>query len=274
MEGMFRGATSFSGDISSWEISAVKEFWNMFYQATSFDKKLCWNDISGVDTGGMFDDSGGGSVSSVADGTCEFCSYGKFRNSVDGSCELCPAGSYGPLPLWGSGSVGVDSCLPCTAGHSNPTEGQAACFPCAAGSFQPEGGFHASCIPCSGGFFGVGTGRTSCDDACAAGMYSAGGAASCFSFTSETLRTAVTAWCAGDNITYGDISTWKTGGVSDMSALFAPSGVDITIVNSSDFAGALLKSGACGEGDRNDFDADICKWNGRLIYIVFWWPDV
>ena len=97
-------------------------------------------------------------------------------------------------------------------------------------------------------------GQTSCDDTCPAGTYSAGGATSCFSFTSETLRTAVTAWCAGDNTTYGHISKWVTGGVTDMSGLFAPSGVDM-----------ILKSGACGNGDSNDFDADISKWDGTSI---------
>ena len=94
---------------------------------------------------------------------------------------------------------------------------------------------------------------------------SAGGAASCFEFTSETLRTAVTAWCAGDNTTYGHVSTWKTGGVTDMSALFAPSGVDITVAEGYYYVDLSLKSGACGNGDSNDFDGDISKWDGRSI---------
>ena len=92
------------------------------------------------------------------------------------------------------------------------------------------------------------------------------GATSCFSFDDETLRTAVTAWCAGDNTTYGHISKWVTGGVTDMVGLFAPSGVDITAAEGNTYyADMFLKSGACGDGDSNDFDADISKWNGRSI---------
>ena len=221
--------------------------------------------MSGVNTDNMFAGSGGGSVS-VADGTCELCGFGKYRNAADGSCAPCPVGSYAPLPpSWSSGAVGVESCIPCPAGHYNPGDGSVACFPCAPGTFQPEGGFHASCIPCPGGFFGVDEGQTSCDDTCPAGTYSTGGATSCFSFTSETLRAAVTAWCAGDKTTYGHISEWVTGGVTDMVGLFAPSGVDITPAVDTADADFVLKSGACGDGDSNDFDADISKWDGKSI---------
>ena len=109
-------------------------------------------------------------------------------------------------------------------------------------------------------------GQTSCDDTCPAGTYSTGGATSCFSFDDETLRTAVTAWCAGDNTTYGHISKWVTGGVTDMSGLFAPCGVNITFAFEDYYnADMFLKSGTCGNGDSNDFDADISKWDGTSI---------
>ena len=81
MEGMFDGASSFSGDLSSWGVSGVIDMTGMFRDATSFDKTLCWNDVS-ADTTDMFAGSGGGSLSSG----CDFCSYGEYRDSTDASC--------------------------------------------------------------------------------------------------------------------------------------------------------------------------------------------
>ena len=47
--------------------------------------------------------------------------------------------------------------------------------------------------------------------------------------TDSTIRTAVTAWFddrSGAEATYGHISTWETGGVTDMSYLFCASSYD------------------------------------------------
>ena len=38
--------------------------------------------------------------------------------------------------------------------------------------------------------------------------------------TDSSIRTAVAAWLSGDTATYGHISTWETGGVTDMNNLF------------------------------------------------------
>ena len=135
------------------------------------------------------------------------------------------------------------------------------CFPCAAGTYQPNEG-QDICLPCAAGFFGVEGGQTSCDDACPAGMYATGGATSCFAFTTETLKVAVKAWCNGDYTTYPHISTWKTGGVNDMTLLFAP--YYTTIIDPQDVT--ILARGGCGEFE-SDFADDISKWDGKQSMI-------
>ena len=69
--------------------------------------------------------------------------------------------------------------------------------------------------------------------------------------SNEELRTAVTAWCSDEaaaEATYGPISTWNTGAVTDMSKLFAPS----------------VFGGYCGSGNTwNNFNADISEWDGK-----------
>ena len=39
----------------------------------------------------------------------------------------------------------------------------------------------------------------------------------------SSIRTAVDAWLSGDTATYGHISTWETGAVTDMAYLFCGS---------------------------------------------------
>ena len=41
--------------------------------------------------------------------------------------------------------------------------------------------------------------------------------------TNSSIRTAVDAWLSGDTATYGHISTWETGAVTDMAYLFCGS---------------------------------------------------
>ena len=55
MSGMFDGATSFNGDISSWDISSVEDMSFMFYDASSFNHPLDSWDVSAVtDMNNMF----------------------------------------------------------------------------------------------------------------------------------------------------------------------------------------------------------------------------
>ena len=46
------------------------------------------------------------------------------------------------------------------------------------------------------------------------------GALAGFAMDDSNIHTAVAAWLSGDTATYGHISTWETGGVTDMSYLF------------------------------------------------------
>ncbi len=52
---MFCNAIKFDQDISNWDVSGVKEMWDLFYRALAFDQNLSHWDVSNVDAmGGMF----------------------------------------------------------------------------------------------------------------------------------------------------------------------------------------------------------------------------
>ena len=128
-----------------------------------------------------------------------------------------------------------------------------------AGKFQAELG-QTSCTDCPARFFGVDLGQTSVASctACDTGKYtSAAGATSCFSFTTATLRKAVTAWCDGDETTYGHISDWITSGVEDMSLLF------------SRYDSSFNDGGAyCSTYDT--FDEDLSRWDTSRVTTMDW----
>ena len=55
MSGMFRGASSFNADVSWWDVSAVTDMSDMFRGASSFNADVSWWDVSGAsDMSGMF----------------------------------------------------------------------------------------------------------------------------------------------------------------------------------------------------------------------------
>ena len=55
MESMFRGATSFNGDISGWNTVAVEDMYSMFREATAFNQDISgWNTVAVKDMKNMF----------------------------------------------------------------------------------------------------------------------------------------------------------------------------------------------------------------------------
>ena len=82
------------------------------------------------------------------------------------------------------------------------------------------------------------------------GLTSPYGSSNPYVMTDDDLQDAVGEWCSDEaaaEAKYGHISTWNTGQVTNMFHLFAPSG----------------KSGHCGSGDSNTFNADISNWDGK-----------
>ena len=76
------------------------------------------------------------------------------------------------------------------------------------------------------------------------------------SFTTETLRTAVTAWCDDPGtaeITYGSIGGWDTSEVTDMSYLFCQS---------------VYCPNYCSTG--NTFNGDITNWDTGKVTNMKW----
>jgi surface protein len=64
---MFQGATICNGDISNWDTTAVTDMGLMFYQASAFDKELCWTVGASTETNIMFEGTKVGSFG----GSCE-----------------------------------------------------------------------------------------------------------------------------------------------------------------------------------------------------------
>ena len=92
MENMFRGATAFSGDMSSWNVSSVESMAGMFFGASSFDRPLNgWNVSSVESMAGMFFGASsfdrplnGWDVSSVNNMNSMFASAASFNQTLNG----------------------------------------------------------------------------------------------------------------------------------------------------------------------------------------------
>ncbi len=90
MNGMFKQASSFNGDISNWDVSSVTDMHNMFYEASSFNQPLDnWNVSSVTNMHAMFANTSfnqplnNWNVSNVTDMTGMFYKVFFFNQPLD-----------------------------------------------------------------------------------------------------------------------------------------------------------------------------------------------
>ena len=92
MAGMFWEARSFNGDLSGWDVSSVTDMYTMFYNARSFDGNIsAWNVSHVTNMGDMFHgassfdgDLSGWDVSSVTDMFAMFVGASSFNGDLSG----------------------------------------------------------------------------------------------------------------------------------------------------------------------------------------------
>jgi len=193
MHDAFAGATAFTclgGDLGQWDVSSVTNMYEMFMDAVHFNKNIgAWNVSSVVDMGSMFE----GAIMFNQD-----LNGWDVSNSVEISRMFYGATAFSQHFCWnlqyGTDShdtVGGTNGATVTGGPQFSVLSDGSCQCPYSFEFIPGYGQYGVCL------------FTPMDR--------------------DVLITAVDMNCATPNVattTYGDISTWNTGLVTDMSSLF------------------------------------------------------
>ena len=195
---MFRNASSFNIDLSSWNIAKVTNINDLFNGGTSYNHTLCGTFItSTAEKNNMFLNAGsnakiatkhccgvGKYTSALVPNTCEPCKVGTYQDeaSTGAPCKLCNAGHYStsglgqssktvcnnkcPPGTWNTGIENTSACTDlCSPGKWSNEEGLSAnskCKACQKGqSTNNEMGSH-SCSICLNGFYQPSEQQPSC----------------------------------------------------------------------------------------------------------------
>ena len=205
MSKMFASARQFNAAIGAWDVGAVTDMSYMFYSASQFNQSLCWS-TSGKTNTNMFTSSSGSTNPSAAKCACVVGEY--YTGTV---CTIC----IGQTISYGK----TESCIACSGEYPLSNADHTTCI---AMTPAPTVSILPSPIPTSTPVPTLSFAPSPIPTAIPTPLPTASPSHAPITDTAS-LQTAVGAWCsnsAAASAMYGDISTWDTSGVTDMSNLF------------------------------------------------------
>ena len=264
---MFYDAREFNGDISNWNVSNVTRMLAMFGYAYKFNNDISnWNVSNVINMGSMFQytqafnqDIGGWDVSSVNSMTFMFNATHAFDQDI-GNWDISNVTSH-LSSMFESSTLSTTNYDSLLNGWSTLSAGETQ-------------------IPTDVIFHGGNSQYSSAGESARDTLVNDynwtitdGGCTDC-SFTPTTkaeLQTAVDAWIANEadaTSTYGDINTWNTSNITNMSSLFNSKSTFNSDISNWDVSN-VTNMNAMFYG-ASIFNQDISSWNvSSVIYMNY-----